>query len=268
MSEQNITTADPRQIKATKASFQNLYEQLEFGRFNSVKSGAAPTVYQEKIAVQDQREFKLDGTTYVVGDHSLQVFVNGQLMREGEENDYKELNNTTIEFTFGLDADDVVVLRVNGGTSGASLHESYRALAGQTVFELAGSYTTDNHSLVVFVNGAYQTKGVDYEETDANTVTFLEALDSEDLVTFRVEGLPSVQGRYSQSYTERIYNNRKELIYEEQIADGLHIIKEYFYNLDGTPARMTIQEAGYTTTRTYTWSGFQCIGIDEEVTEG
>lgn len=264
----DYTKADPRQVKATKPEFDSLYDQLEFGRFNSVKSGAAPTVYQEIVSESGQQDFSLTGTTYTLGDYSLQVFVNGQLMRAGVDNDYVEVDNKNIRFNFGLEDFDVVVLRVNGGTSGASLHENYQAMAGQTVFELATSYATGNHSLLVFVNGAYQTIEIDYEETDAKTVTFIDPLESGDLVTFRVEGLPSIQGRYTSSYTDRLFSNNKELIREEQIADGVHIIKEYQYDTNGRPERMVIREAGYIITRTYQWLNDLCIRIDEDVKEG
>lgn len=262
------TLLDPTQIKPTKEGYDNLYEQMEFGRFNSVHTGAAPTMYQEMTAIDGQSTFVIPNGTFVVGDHSLQVFVNGQLMRVGADNDYVEQDNRTIVFNFNLDRDDVVVCRVNGGKSGPSLHESYKALAGQTVFNLATSYTTGNNSLIIFVGGAYQTLGVDYEETDSKTVTFLDGLELDDLVTFRVEGLPNEQTKYGETHTSRLYTSSGELLKEEQVGDGIHIVKEYQRDADGKPEKMTIRQGGHLTIRTYTWDGFRCTGIHEVVKEG
>lgn len=261
------TQLDPRQVKPSREGFETLYEQLEFGRFNSVKSGAAPTLYQEVAASEGQTLFQLPQGTYTIGDNSLQVFVNGQLMRVGVDNDYTEVTNKTVEFTFGLSDLDVVVFRVNGGTSGPSLHESYKALAGQTVFELATGYTTGNHSLLIFINGAYQTVESDYLETDAKTVTFLEPLEENDLVTFRVEGIPSIAGTYKNVQVDRLYDTSNRLIREETTGDE-HIIKEYFYAFNGKPETLIITDSGYTITKTYTWVGDICTKIDESVREG
>lgn len=262
------TLVDPRQIRPTKEGYENLNDQLEFGRFNSVHSGAAPTMYQEMIATKNQSRFTLPQGTFVIGDYSLQVFVNGQLMREGIDNDYTEINNKTIEFNFGLDAGDTLVCRVNGGKSGPSVHESYRAVAGKTVFNLATSFTTGNDSLVVFVNGAYQTIDVDYIEVDGKTVRFIEGLEDLDLVTFRVEGLPSTNTQYGNTHTERLYGNSQDLLREEMTGDGLHIIKEYHRGADGKPEKMVVRDGGHIITRTYTWDGHKCTDIFEEIREG
>lgn len=263
----NETQLDTRQIQPSKSGFTNLYEQLEFGRFNSVKSGAAPTMYQEVIATKDQMTFTIPNGHYTLGDHSLQVYINGQLMRVGEDNDYIEVDSQTIMFLYPLEEQDIVVFRVNGGTSGPSLHENHKAIEGQTVFSLNGSYATGNDSLIVYVNGAYQTIVDDYVETDAKTVTFTEPLESNDLVTFRVEGLPTIVGKYQDGEVYRTYDTSKRLVREEFMGDD-HIIKEYFYAADGKPEKMIIRDSGYTITRTYTWDGLLCTHIDESVKEG
>lgn len=261
------TIIDPRQVEASKPGYENLYEQLEFGRFNSVKSGAAPTLYQEVVATKDQREFAMPQGTFTMGDHSLQVFVNGQLMRIGADNDYIELSSNSIEFTFGLFADDVVVFRVNGGTSGPNLHEDHIAQNGQTVFNLAGSYAVGNHGLIVFVNGAYQTLDVDYIEDSAKTVVFTTPLEADDLVTFRVEGLPALANKYMNTGITRAYDNDGRIIREETVGDT-HIINEYEYDADGLPSRMITREAGFVITKIYTWENGRNTDIQTTVKEG
>lgn len=267
MSDELQTLLEPTQIKASKSTYKNLFEQLEFGRFTSIKSGAAPTLYQEVQGKTGVRRYTLPQGTFTVGDHSLMVFVNGQLQRIGEFNDYIEIDSRTIEFTHDdITEDDVIVFRVAGGTSGPSLHESYIAEEGQTVFTLAGSYTTENHSLLVFVNGAFQTVNVDYEETNPKTVTFLEPLEAGDKVTFRVEGLPTIASKYENSVTTNTYDNEGRIIRREVVGDT-RVIYEYQYDANGFPQQMTIHEGGYTITTTYTWENGRLVGAEQTVKE-
>ena len=262
------TLLDPSQIKPTKEGYSSLEEQIEFGRFNSVLTGAAPSLFEEFTATDQQMRFTLTASTYIKGDHSLQVFVNGQLMRVGADNDYIEVDNKTIEFCFGLDKDDVVVMRVNGGKSGPSLHEIYRAAHEQQEFQLASSYSTGNDSLVVFINGAYQTLGVDYIEVDSKNVHMIEPLEKDDLVIFRVEGLPAEMASFKSMVVNRTYDSRNKLIKEEAVGDGYHVIQEYYRDANGRPERCVIKQSGYTTTKTYIWAGDNCIRIEEDVVEG
>ena len=261
------TLIHPSQIQPTKEGYDNLQDQIEFGRFNSVMTGAAPSLYEEFVSAEGQRDFTLTAGQYVVGDNSLQIYVNGQLMRVGADNDYIEIDNKSIQFTFGLYEEDVVVFRVNGGKSGPSLYETYIATDGQINFSLASSYSTGNNSLVIYINGAYQTLGIDYEEVDSKNVKMLEPLEDGDIVVFRVEGLPSEESTHKSVIMKRTYDANGLIIKEESIGDGIHIIQEYFRDADGKPQTMTIKEAGYTKVRTYTWDGDNCINIDEKVVE-
>lgn len=262
------TLLDPRQIKPTKEGYENLNEQLEFGRFNSVLTGAAPSLFEEFVSEEGQRLFKLTASSYIIGDHSLQVFVNGQLMRVGADNDYIEIDNKQIEFCFGLDEDDVVVLRVNGGKSGPSVHEIYKADEGQVNFVLASSYSTGNDSLVVFINGAFQTIGIDYIEIDSKNVQMTEPLEKDDIVVFRVEGIPAEMYSVRSVVVSRTYDSRKNLVKEETVGDGVHIIQEYYRDAEGKPERCVIRESGFTVTKVYIWQGENCIRIEENVVEG
>lgn len=71
-----------------------------------------------------------------------------------------------------------------GGGTATIIVELKTATAGQTVFNLTNAYTPGNNSLSVFVNGLRATRGVDFTETNATRVTFLEALEADDRVTF------------------------------------------------------------------------------------
>jgi len=261
------TLIDPSQIKSSKDGFDTLYEQLEFGRFNSVKSGAAPTIYQEFVSVADQRIFQLVRGTYTMGDYSLQVIVNGQVMRVGIDNDYVETSPSSITFNFDLEADDVVVMRVSGGTSGPLLYEQHIAVEGQTELDLNGSYETGNHSLIVFINGAYQTITVDYAEASSKRITFMEPLEAGDRVTLRVEGLPTVVQSYPNGAIVSVYDNDQRIIREETTGDS-HTVKEFEYTTEGKPSRMIVRDGGFVTTKLYTWVGDLCTRIEQTVKEG
>ncbi len=261
------TLIDPSQIKSTKGMYSSLYEQLEFGRFNSVKTGAAPVLFVEMQAADKQQVFSLPGGTFTIGDHSLMVFVNGQLQGEGSQRDYVEVDNRTVRFNHeDLTSYDVVTFRVAGGTSGPALHEIHTATAGQTIFNLASKYTVGNHSLQVFAGGIIQAIEIDYAETDSNTVTFLDNnMDEGDIVIFRVEGLPSIQSKYQSQITTVTYDTEGFLIQRETIGDS-RIVEEFEYE-NGAPKRMITHEGGYIITKEYIWADNLCIGIHQTVRE-
>lgn len=62
--------------------------------------------------------------------------------------------------------------------------ETATATAGQTVFDLSISYLPNTNNMSVFVNGSNQIVGVNYTETDENTITFLTGLNVGDVVKF------------------------------------------------------------------------------------
>jgi len=62
--------------------------------------------------------------------------------------------------------------------------ETVTATAGQTVFNLSIAYIPATNNLAVFVNGSNQIVGVNYLETDTDTVTFLTGLNVGDVVKF------------------------------------------------------------------------------------
>lgn len=69
------------------------------------------------------------------------------------------------------------------GLPSARVESSVTATQGQTVFT-GLSYTTGNHSLSVFVNGSKQISGLNYNETNSTTITFIDGLNLGDVVEF------------------------------------------------------------------------------------
>ena len=74
------------------------------------------------------------------------------------------------------------------GSSGTLQHKEFEATAGQTVFDLAFTYTKGDDSLVVFVNGLRMRITDDYAETDSDTITFVSGRNLGDKVTVNVFG--------------------------------------------------------------------------------
>jgi len=65
--------------------------------------------------------------------------------------------------------------------------EAQTATQGQTVFTLVNfDYAPGTNNLAVFVNGSKQVSGVNYSETNVNTVTFNTGLNAGDIVEFLV----------------------------------------------------------------------------------
>lgn len=60
------------------------------------------------------------------------------------------------------------------------------ATSGQTVFHTEWAYTPGLNQLTVIKNRAVQVLGVDYEETDSDTFTFLTPLVAGDIVEYRI----------------------------------------------------------------------------------
>lgn len=72
------------------------------------------------------------------------------------------------------------------------LSEEQTAIADQTSFTLANTYTPGLGALRVYINGVFQTPSA-YTETDANTITFSEGLDADDTVTFIISSFTAAE---------------------------------------------------------------------------
>ena len=70
------------------------------------------------------------------------------------------------------------------GTDWAYAYDLHTSENGQTIFDLTFEYESWKNNLLVFVNWNKQTVTVDYTETDDETVTFLDWLESADRVEF------------------------------------------------------------------------------------
>lgn len=67
----------------------------------------------------------------------------------------------------------------------AAKADVYTATAGQTLFNLSGTYVVGSDVLQVFVNGLLLVKTQDYTETSSSSVTFTSGLSLGDQAVFR-----------------------------------------------------------------------------------
>ncbi|WP_422661756.1 hypothetical protein ACK8P5_25720 (plasmid) [Paenibacillus sp. EC2-1] len=149
-----------------------------------VESQVGYPIYEEHRPQQGQKIFKLQ-KTFRFGTHQLEVYTNGLKMVEND--DYIELDSSTVEFITPLEVDDLVVFQVRAVIN-SGLHEEYVAIHGQTTFKLANPYGINQNILQVFRNGVLCRKGRDYKEIDDTTVEFAYPLNDRDYITFKQAG--------------------------------------------------------------------------------
>ncbi len=190
---------------------------------NAVKSlsCSAPgtALYQYRYEVYStagQTAFSLPWT-YVPGNNSLAVFVNGVKQLPTS---YTETNSSTVTMSSGLTAGDEVMFAefiFGGGLNGSSLNgisvvnvSSQVAPGGTAVFTVP-SYTVGFNTLFIWVNGIKQIAGASqsYVETNATTITFNQNLSAGDVVEAAVlvlmnpsTGSGQTWPAYSQVYEE------------------------------------------------------------------
>lgn len=141
-------------------------------------------LYEQYKAYLGQTTFTL-GKTYRMGTRQLEIYLNG--MRMIQDDDYKEIDDHTIEFLFPLDKDDLVLFQVRAVIN-SGLHVEFTALLGQTIFTLPQPYGINQNILQVFRNGNLLRKGRDYKEINELTVEFNYPLEESDYITFHQAG--------------------------------------------------------------------------------
>jgi hypothetical protein len=93
--------------------------------YSNIPVGSTTYQYVHRtIATAGQTAFALP-ITYTVGASALTVYVNGLRVEQGAGLDYLETNNTTITFTSGLAAGDLVVVAIHGDIDAAATPPNY-----------------------------------------------------------------------------------------------------------------------------------------------
>ena len=118
---------------------------------------------------------------YAPGNSEITMFVNGVKQRPA---DFVETDATTITLVvpaIGGEEVDIIygqtynALASSGGVTTIK-YQSVTATASQTVINTDFDYIPGSHTLWVFVNGEMQEVGIDYTETDLDTITFIVPL--------------------------------------------------------------------------------------------
>ena len=133
-------------------------------------------------ATANQTVFDL-GLTYQVGSYGLMVIRNSAVQLV--DVDYTETGQSQVTFTSGLNSGDKVEFKnfakVTGPMDGVVNYKLFDANAGQlavgqTVIDLPFRYNPGSHMLRVNRNGALLAEGIDYTETDGDTITLNTAI--------------------------------------------------------------------------------------------
>ena len=134
-----------------------------------------------------------NASTLSYNTNDFQVFLNGILLRTS---DYTATSGTTLTLNQAADsADELSIISYNskadqfGAGTGKLANFVYTATASQTVFTGADTngsvlnYNTDN--VVVFKQGVYLVKGIDYNTTNTNTITLTSGATVGDKVVIQ-----------------------------------------------------------------------------------
>lgn len=137
--------------------------------YNNIPVGS--TVYQyvhRTIATAGQTAVALP-ITYTVGAMALSVFVNGLRVEQGSGLDYVETNSSTITFTSGLSAGDLVVVAIHGDIDAAATPPNYTIESIAALRLLTG--TTSATQLILLWNHVAGDGGgvFRYDSTDTTT---------------------------------------------------------------------------------------------------
>lgn len=141
-------------------------------------------LFEEYIAEDNDTMFNLV-TNYIPNNNSLEVFVNGRLLRQ--DDDYIETNEYTVTFLKELRSGDYIVFKANGiAKINSPIHEEHTYI-DNPVFELEYSYNIGDNSLSIYHNGLRLNVGSEYTEVDNYTVSVLKVLNVNDVLIFRRE---------------------------------------------------------------------------------
>jgi hypothetical protein len=137
-------------------------------------------------------------------------------------------------FTQSQVAAAISALAPNGTSGTIILRELHTATAGQTVFNLANSYTPGVNSLAHIVDGVFAPVGVDGVETDSNTYTFNAGLLEGQQVEFIVgrlvtSGVEAWQVSYTAAGAGTV--SRSQQSYNSAVTHS----KDYYGNGEADP---------------------------------
>ena len=124
-----------------------------------------------------------DVPTYTVGASELQVWIDGLLCVKGEQ--YTEVSNSTIAFTFDLPADATVTATATTAVGATAFTTSVQASASRSGPIASGElyavpeYTVGSSMCEVYLDGIRAMLGTTWEEASSTTIRFLTAIPAD-----------------------------------------------------------------------------------------
>lgn len=175
-----IQRVHQRQVRSSNPEQYQSFQEQVLGMSTPFFQFIRPTQGQQNIILGD-------GAAYRLGTGQLGVYLNGQILEPGPDKDYIELTEVEIQFNYPLDAQDVVLLRMEGAGGGvtAADHAHYYSipLQGQVnginkSFQLP-QIPRSGTAIALYVNGIRQHPK--HFTVILNRVEFLDApaLDAE-----------------------------------------------------------------------------------------
>lgn len=168
------------EVKKSRGIYNSLPERLENITIGSGGSSGGETSSSEpwiakvivpagETIIETPNSFKLDS-------NALFVFEGPLLLTPGEENDYIELDNKTIELKYPLDEDTEFRFI---GVDNNSLYEwtfNLKSTENQRVVNTMFSYVPNMNQLLVYEDGLLLNSGIDYIETDEYSIEMTQEL--------------------------------------------------------------------------------------------
>lgn len=192
-------------------------------------------LFEEFIALEGDVGFILTNN-YIPGNNSLEVYVNGRLQKIND--DYIEVDEYNVSFTYPLNDGDYVLFKANGiAKINSPIHEEIIYKGGAKTFNLSYAYNIGDNSLSVYHEGLRLNVGTDYEEVDNYTVKLLKTLSVEDLLVFRREthmaaNLTLDDGSHTTQETWKIrktieLDEQRIIEFEKSYIPGSHVLQVF-----------------------------------------
>lgn len=113
--------------------------------------------------------------SYIPGSHVLQVFENGVLLTEGQNEDYIEKSSNSIEFNYPTDIGDKIDIVCAAGMF--QWYELFNIVTDQSIFELKNHFNINTNDLLVYEDGVMLFPGSDYIEINPRTIEMIEPVE-------------------------------------------------------------------------------------------